>query len=465
MDELRQRLAEIEDELGTLGALDEPTEEDEARYAELDDEADVVMADIEKQETRAAKLAEIRNRIETGELKAEAGTTIPIVDPGTAKGPYSADDVRASTSMPNAEVRRLAVESIGKDDTFNDVDADHVRAIVEKDASGRVARHVVAAASDAYRTGWAKAITGHEYLLESDEREALSAVRAASLTDGEGGYAVPVHLDPTLVLTAQTGYDPMRQIARLETTVTDTWSGLTSAGVSASFDAEAAEVSDDAATLVNPSITPAKAQVFVPFSIEIGQDWANMAGDVATLFAEAKEALEATAFITGSGSDAPVGLITALLAASTTSGVDATTASTFGVEDVYLVHEALPRVSRMKASWMAHILIQNNIRQFGTTSLSEQTVDLMAGGIPQLLGKPLYESTAMDSVVTTDAEILVFGDFKKYVIVDRVGFNVEFIPHLFATANNLPSGQRGWYGYWRVGGDSIDDDAFRYLQP
>jgi hypothetical protein len=27
--------------------------------------------------------------------------------------------------------------------------------------------------------------------------------------------------------------------------------------------------------------------------------------------------------------------------------------------------------------------------------------------------------------------------------------DVELIPHLFATANNRPSGQRGLYAYWR----------------
>jgi HK97 family phage major capsid protein len=57
--------------------------------------------------------------------------------------------------------------------------------------------------------------------------------------------------------------------------------------------------------------------------------------------------------------------------------------------------------------------------------------------------------------------ILVFGDFDNYVIADRVGTTVEFIPHLFHTTSNRPSGQRGWFAYFRVGADVVDNGAFR----
>lgn len=39
---------------------------------------------------------------------------------------------------------------------------------------------------------------------------------------------------------------------------------------------------------------------------------------------------------------------------------------------------------------------------------------------------------------------------------------VEFLPHLVG-ANNRPTGQRGWYAYFRVGADSVNDGAFRML--
>ncbi len=48
------------------------------------------------------------------------------------------------------------------------------------------------------------------------------------------------------------------------------------------------------------------------------------------------------------------------------------------------------------------------------------------------------------------------------MIVDRVGMNIELVPHLFG-ANRRPTGQRGLYAWLRAGADSIDDNAFRML--
>jgi hypothetical protein len=42
-----------------------------------------------------------------------------------------------------------------------------------------------------------------------------------------------------------------------------------------------------------------------------------------------------------------------------------------------------------------------------------------------------------------DNYMLIAGNFDRYHIIDRVGMTVELVPHLFATGNNRPSGQRG----------------------
>ena len=56
--------------------------------------------------------------------------------------------------------------------------------------------------------------------------------------------------------------------------VTNVFKPVTSAGISWSFDAEAAAVSDDSPTLGQPSVTVFMARGFVPFSIEVEQDYA-----------------------------------------------------------------------------------------------------------------------------------------------------------------------------------------------
>jgi predicted phage gp36 major capsid-like protein len=40
--------------------------------------------------------------------------------------------------------------------------------------------------------------------------------------------------------------------------------------------------------------------------------------------------------------------------------------------------------------------------------------------------------------------------------------SIEFLPQLMG-ANGRPKGQRGWYAWYRVGADSVNDAAFRML--
>ena len=47
------------------------------------------------------------------------------------------------------------------------------------------------------------------------------------------------------------------------------------------------------------------------------------------------------------------------------------------------------------------------------------------------------------------------------MIVDRVD---QLVPHLFGTARNYPTGQRGLYAYWRVGAGVLTWEAFRTLK-
>ena len=463
IEQVVSRIGEIRAELDELEAReDDFTDEDTERFDALMGEFD------ELEETRTA-LVERQAKMDAVRAAAADPRNIIARSPQfvggeTADAPYGMDNVRKVNNLPNTEARKVALESVKRDETLPDADKQQVRSLIEQDSQGRFARHFVAANSDEYRNAWAKVITGNEHALTGDEREAITAVRAASLTDAAGGFAVPANLDPTIISTKAAGLSPLRDISRKAVISNDVWTGVSSAGITAAYAAEAAEAGDNAPTLAQPSVTPAKAHAFVPASIEVSQDWGSIAADLAEMFAEAKADLEATEFVTGSGSDAPNGFITALLAASTTSVVDATTDLTFGLVDVYAVQEALPVVHRSRASWGANNAIINDIRQFGTANNYHGFTTDLTGGVSQLMGRPIYEVSAMDSAAGTDSEILVFGDFGKFLIVDRVGLTVEYIPHLFATGNNRPSGQRGWYAYWRSGSDVLDTNAFRVLQ-
>jgi HK97 family phage major capsid protein len=81
-----------------------------------------------------------------------------------------------------------------------------------------------------------------------------------------------------------------------------------------------------------------------------------------------------------------------------------------------------------------------------------------------VLGIPKFEDSSMVGVVASGNTILTYGDFSHHRIFDRVGMNVEIIPHLFGSSNRYPTGTRGLYAYWRTTSLPTDTAAFRSLR-
>jgi len=328
------------------------------------------------------------------------------------------------------------------------------------------ARGLIVRATPEYTQGFAKMVTGNEWQMTNEERTALSTV-----TDANGNYLVPTHLDPTVILTNSGTNNAIRGMSRVVTLTSpgDTsWQGITSAGVTASWDAQLAEVSDDSPTFGQPSIKVHKAQAFVQASIESAADIAGLAGEILGMFADARDRLEGAAHATGAGdgSNAPTGIFTAL-DANTNVEIITDTANVVSKADLDEVYRSVPVRFRGRSSWLMHPLFLLEIQNLGSALGASYTTDLTEGLTMRLFGRPVVESDDAPSTETTSANdnVLVFGDFSNYVIVDKPGsFAVEYIPHLFNTSNNLPDGRRGWYAYWRTGADSVNDSAFRVLQ-
>ena len=103
------------------------------------------------------------------------------------------------------------------------------------------------------------------------EVEAVRVVSAVMTERGlitgvgsQGGFALPIEIDPTIMLSSSGAINPIRQLARQFTVSGTEWRGVSSAGVTASYDAEAAEVSDDTPVLAQPVILTEMWRVFVP---------------------------------------------------------------------------------------------------------------------------------------------------------------------------------------------------------
>jgi len=468
MAEMRARLDDIDAEMIALnkkGFLSTDPEQD--TWDDLVAERDALQPEYDRLEERARRIDEIQSTTRR-KIRGEAPRRKPLDD-------LLARDVN---TLSFRETRDAAL-GILDDKESAYILSPHQLDVMERsvrDARSDIAMRTLVTENDAYRSAFHKLMTDPNAaaILTEEERDAVRrqsqyrqwAERAASETTTAGGYAMPVFIDPSVILTDQESDNPFLTIARQENVNTNAWKGVNAAGMSWSFDAEGSEVSDDALTIAQPSVTIFQARGFIPYSIEIGEDWPGFQAEMGRVGAIGYDELLIDKFSRGSGTGEPRGILTALAASSPTVIVTSLTDGAFGQEDLYAVWSALPQKFRRRASWMMNVDINNKIRQFGTSNVYHaSTVTLAAGAINVLFDKQVYESPYFPvfSSTTGASNRLVVGDFSNYVIARRTGMTVEFVPQLFSTGSGRPTGQRGWFMHARIGGNSVADAAFRLL--
>jgi HK97 family phage major capsid protein len=478
---LRARLAEIlgeesalRDEAKLLAEAEALDEAQEARFAVLTGDESPIDALVKERATvegqiasyeRLAKLAEKpENRIEGSQPDA----------PQYMKRVETDVDVRTAgrTEVRDAALKVLENEHRNGQIPLSDASAEHIekmftrRSIVDGEVifdGDAIARRMLITETPAYRSAFQKAMKGSFPAWTPEESQAMQRAAEQSLTSASGGYAVPVIIDPTIILTSGGNAAPVVQIARVENITNNAWKGISTAGVAWQNLAENTAATAVQATLAQPSITAHKIAAFVPFSLEIEGDWPNFASDMANLIATGYNDYLAEKTITGTGTIEMWGIFTAI---DQTAGseVTPTTDGALGPEDVLKVWNGLGDRYRDNASWLSSVSVMSRFRNAGTNN-SFFTVDLTAGGIVQLNGRPYYTSAyaAAFSGTTGPSNLAIVGDFRNYVIAQRVGMQLEVIPHV-VDSNGVPKGQRGYFAWARVGADSVNDDAFRLLQ-
>jgi HK97 family phage major capsid protein len=451
LDYVLQRMQEIKPRYDELAHKDKLDDEERTEYNRTKtewDELEERRIDLEERQSRALAAGKVSFNVSRQ------------VDPFTV-------EIR---NAPRNEVLghgRRAVEAMASKFKSDEHAQGFTRLMERGGAVGETAaRLAVTTGSDEYRDAILSYMTGRSYdvrLLEraNDEYRAMTAGTGSS-----GGYMVPLYMDPSFSITGAGSYNPIRDVANVKQITTLVYNGSNAAQVTAGLLGENAAFSDNAPTVAQIQIPTYKIGAYIPASFEAFEDIDTLATDVSELFFDAKDNYEATQFATGSGS-APHGVVTDVTAI-TASRVSPTTGGTFVVADLYKVHQALPARYRRSNSegraWMMSVNIIDTIRQFATANnYHAYLTDLSGGQPPQLIGDQLLEASTMSTSITTGQNILLYGDFKQFTIVDRVGTSVEFIPNVFDQATGRPSGTRAWLMHWRVGSGIRDANAFRVL--
>jgi len=446
LEQLRARLEAIQAErrdIHTATGDGDMSAEQVARWEALDTEEPTVRAQIETEE-RAERVRESRARWGSTQVRTTGDVSY---------------EIRSGTPAPE----RMGMLLRALDGRISDGENQrHFEQIVRRHARDLVwARNILARANPVYDEAWRMVMSGNGMLLTEEQRAAIAVG-----TGTQGGFLVPTHLDPTLIITNSGSSNIVRSISRVVTlTQENTWHGVSTAGITASWDAELAEVSDDSPTFSNPSVPVYGAQMFVQATLDALAD-TNVADDVLALFGDARDRLEGAAHTVGSGVGQPTGIFTAL-DANTNVEITSAAAAAIALADIQGVYRQVPVRWRRKSSWLMHPLYSLAIKALGTALSASYSTDITQPVADRLIGRPLVESDDAPTTQTTTAldNELVFGDFSNFVIVDKPGSTMtQYIPTLFNVANNLPDGRVGWYARWRNGSDSVNDLAFRLLQ-
>jgi HK97 family phage major capsid protein/HK97 family phage prohead protease len=333
------------------------------------------------------------------------------------------------------------------------------------DEKGELARRVLVTGNPVYERAFGKALKQLS-LVGLTEAES----RALSLgVDPQGGYAVPFQLDPTVILTSNGAINPIRHLARVETITGKEWDGVTSAGVTVTRANESQEVGTGDAAFVQPTVRTTRVQGFVPFSVELDVSWGALRSQMTALLMDAKDIEEASSFMTGNGT-APqaMGLLSGLTTAAVGAASTVTTAGTasLAVGDLYALENAMPARFRQQSAYLASRTTYNRFRQL-FQALASAAFDSWvrpSGGQPATFnGYPAYEVSTMVGTITSGSQVLLQGDYRQFLIVDRVGMGIELVPHLFGPTNRYPTGQRGILAIWFNNSQVLVPNAFRLL--
>jgi len=476
LEEMKARLAEAQEALRSLheAAGDAPLGERQEEWDGLTAEVSQLRSDIKAIEARMETVREL------GEKPAHREAPAVHVKPSEREAfdldeirrmSYSGDDfLNKVTDQAKRAIENVEYGTRNKEEAQEQAE----RMLLDVDNSSRdLAKRMLLTGSSDYERGFTKVLRhGSDAWCTNEERQALQRAAQALGGDANGGYAVPFQLDPTVMLTSAGVRNPIRELARVETIVGKEWQGVTSAGTTVSRGAEAAVAPESNFTLAQPTVRTNRVQGYTVFSLEIDLSWSALRSEITRMLVDAK-AQEENSFITGDGTGVNPGGINGTL---TGQDVETATQGAFVLADLFKVEEALDARWEDNASFLAHKTIYNKVRQFPTDgsagSMNNLWTQNLADGNPRrLLDTPAYRATGMPSLTSaladTDgglgAALMIYGDFKQFLIVDRIGMTVEMVPTVLDPSTGRPTGQRGVYAVWMNNSKILIPGAFKRL--
>lgn len=171
--------------------------------------------------------------------------------------------------------------------------------------------------------------------------------------------------------------------------------------------------------------------------------------DFGTAFAD----LEEDHFINGTGTNMPAGVLKDAM-----KGIDAASANAITADELLDLLYSVNQKYRTRGVWLMHDSTVLKLRKLKDNNGQYLWQPSIQDGQPdRLLSRPLYTSDAMPEI-GAGKKVILFGDFKRYRILDRRGLYFQRLNEIAAA-----SGQVGFLAYRRYDGALLNTDAVKYL--
>lgn len=278
--------------------------------------------------------------------------------------------------------------------------------------------------------------------------------------DTNGGYLAPDE-NANELLKLLTEFSPIRSYAKVVTiSAPQIVYPRRIAGTAATWVSETGNRTASDMSFEQVTLTPHELATFTDVSNALLEDNAyNLEGELLADFAESFGKTEGEAFVKGTGSGQPTGIMTASDIAEVKTGVAANFPASNPADVLIGMYHKIATTYAQAGVWMMNRNTLAIVRQWKDGNGRYLVLDPISDGAPStLLGRPVVEMPDMDDIGAGNAPIL-FGDMSGYRIVDRIGLSTLRDPYKLAE-----KGQVRFHARKRVGADLTHPDRFIKLK-
>lgn len=293
--------------------------------------------------------------------------------------------------------------------------------------------------------------------IRSGDAAAGAELKNLTLATNGGGYLAPTEFVKEVVKNL-VQFSPIRQYARVMSIGSAEAKMPKRTGtLNAAWVAETGTRAATQPTYGEVTLTPHEAACYIDVSNALLEDnQYNLQGELSADLAEEFGRLEGLAFVSGTGTGQPKGILTDTTIPQIATGA----AAAITADAVIDLFHGLPGFYAANAVWGMNRTTIGEVRKLKNTSGDYLWRDALSeGNPPTILGRPVIELPDMPDIEADETPIM-FGDLKQgYRVVDRLSLSVMRDPYSVATI-----GQTRFHARRRVGGDVVKPEAIRLLK-